>query len=233
MEHELALNGKRIVRALAAVTFILLMLDLTVKNIREFLGYDYMLGMTPLFNFYEEANIPTWYTSVLLLVGAVLLFLTFQHCRKAGLKFAWHWLGLALIFLFLSADETARLHETMSQILKGTFVQALMPTMKSSAWVALALPLILLIGFLYLRLFLSLDGRLKRLFAVSALLYLGGALGMEVVEIYYLAGHPVDMNFHVMTSIEETMEMSGLIVCIYALLEWLKPEVKGWRLRIG
>ena len=102
MEHEVVLNGKRIIRILVAITAGLLVLDLTVKLIREFLGYDSMFGMVPLFDFYEEANIPTWYSSILLLVSSFLLFLIFLHSRKGGMKYTWHWLGLALILLVMS-----------------------------------------------------------------------------------------------------------------------------------
>ena len=232
MGLEIVLNSRRMTRILVSITAILVVMDLTVKLIREFLGYDYMFGIVPLFDFYEEANIPTWYSSVLLLIAAALMFITFLRCQKMNLKFTRHWLGLALFFLFLSIDEASGLHETAGRFLKRTSIQGLMPREESSSWILLAIPLGLFLGIIYLRLFLCMPTRFKRLFALSAALYISGCLGMEWVEILYLVNHPIDLNFYLMTTLEETLEMSGLIVLIYSLLEQLKSEGAEWLLRI-
>ncbi len=67
-----------------------------------------------LFNFDSEMNIPTFYSSLALLLASMLLVVIVLNHKKQGTPY-FRWLGLAIIFLFLSIDETSCIHEGFSK----------------------------------------------------------------------------------------------------------------------
>src|SRR3982751_4790319 len=68
-----------------------------------------------------ECNIPSWFSSCLLLVCALLLALIAAAQRQRPKAWFGHWLALALIFGFLSLDETAQLHELSIAPIRTSF----------------------------------------------------------------------------------------------------------------
>ncbi len=72
-----------------------------------YMGFDSVRGLIPLFDFRTEMNIPTLYSSFALIICSILLwFISIKH-YKAGSSHI-PWFGLAILFVFLSVDETAR-----------------------------------------------------------------------------------------------------------------------------
>ena len=63
--------------------------------------------------------------------------------------------------------------------------------------------------------------RLSRLVVLAGLLYVTGALGLEVVGRFYevAGGARTDLFDGVLSTVEELLEMTGVAVLIYALLE--------------
>lgn len=65
--------------------------------------------------------------------------------------------------------------------------------------------------------------RTRLSFLVAGALYVGGTLGMDVVQGPYAEQHgQYNMTFSMMATVEEVMEMSGVLVFIEALLAHLK-----------
>lgn len=69
---------------------------------------------------------------------------------------------------------------------------------------------------------------------LAGFLYVGGALGMEAVASYlnYEIGER-GLYFAVLTTIEESMEMFGLLVFLYALLYYSNSELGRMSLSFG
>jgi hypothetical protein len=74
----------------------------------------------------------------------------------------------------------------------------------------------------FLRFYLGLPRRFKLLFGVSALVYVFGVIGMEMIDGLFF---PVESNFTLiydfLTTIEESLEMLGIILFIYSLLKYM------------
>src|SRR5262245_53620487 len=68
-------------------------------------------GWVPIFSLSYEQNVPTWYSSALLLVCSMLLALCATYARKKGAGYVRHWWLLAIAFLYISVDETVSIHE--------------------------------------------------------------------------------------------------------------------------
>lgn len=66
-----------------------------------------------LFDLNKEANIPTWYSSLILFISACLLFFIgyYKGDKDINQKY---WKVLAFIFLYLSIDESSSIHETLN-----------------------------------------------------------------------------------------------------------------------
>jgi hypothetical protein len=102
------------------------------------------------------------------------------------------------------------------------------------AWVIPYALAVLVIGVLYLRFVWSLAARTRALFICAGSVYLAGALGFESVGGWYfsLHGEIEDLTYSLLVAAEEFLEMSGIILFIYALLDYLRDQLAGGPLRI-
>ena len=89
------------------------------------------------------------------------------------------------------------------------------------AWVIAGMAIVVVLG-LYFRKFLrDLPTAARRAFLIAAALYLGGALGVELVAGRHVEQHGRDNWIYVvLVAIEETLEMLGVVVFIRALLKY-------------
>lgn len=214
----LALSAGKVSRLLLWCILFLITAFLVTQTIRIALGHNFLMGLTPLFHLDWEANLPAWYSSVSLLVAASLAAVIALSIRKSGQSSAGYWFGIALIFTFLSADEAAGMHELLA-IPFRTLLNA--KGFLFFTWVVPAAGALLILTLIYARWFFRLPSFMRRLSAAAAIVYLGGAIGMELIGGFLAerSGFETPQYMLVMT-IEETMEMSGVVIWIYALLRY-------------
>jgi hypothetical protein len=102
------------------------------------------------------------------------------------------------------------------------------------SWVVLGAAVVLIVGIAYLGFLRALPARTRNWVLVAAFLYVGGALGLELVEgfyadrlgkVYSRSGLQI-----VLTHIEEAMEMSGTVTFLYAVLAYLRSHVGALRI---
>ncbi|MEY8198009.1 MAG: hypothetical protein RPS47_02080, partial [Colwellia sp.] len=98
---------------------ILLLANLGGIFIKYLLGYDYIYGLIPLFNFDTEMNIPTLYSSLALIFSAFLLATIAKIHKYNGDVFI-GWFGLSAIFIFLSIDEISSIHENLIEPVRAS-----------------------------------------------------------------------------------------------------------------
>ena len=125
------------------------------------------------------------------------------------------------MFLYLAADEAASLHELFIPP-GGELLGKDRPGIFFYAWVIPYGALVVGLGIYFLGFFLRLPMATKVRFFLAGVLYVGGALGFEMIEGVedQLYGHKNDA-YAVMATIEEGMEMVGVIVFIHAIMEYL------------
>ena len=170
----------------------------------------------------RETSIPTYYSSLLLLISAVLFALIARLKQLSNSSYKYHWILLSVIFLLMSVDETASLHEQLNKPMRLMFNPS---GILLFAWVIVAIPLFLLFVIAYLRFFFHLPRKTKTLFAIATGLYIGGAIGFELIG----AGLVSQYGFHnliyfITAIIEESMEIVGLLFLIYALLDYMSSS---------
>lgn len=181
------------------------------------LGYDRQLGARPLLNLNGEANLPTWYSTALLLGAAALLAVIWRTTPPGTGSGRGYWAVLTGVFLFLSADEASEIHELLNPLREHFGGGGLLYW----AWVvpyAIAGIVLLVACARFL-------GRLPRrtalLFVLAGALYVGGALVLEVAGgLAREASGPGTLPVVLLYSLEELAEMGGVVLFIYALLDY-------------
>lgn len=211
----LSISISKTLKYLFAAMAVLFVLNAAVHVIYEVTGHDNLMGLRRLFDFYSEANMPTFFSTMLLLFAAFLLYLNFHADPQDSDRY--YFLALSAVFVFLTLDEFTQLHELVGAITDRTSAASLTPTNKHT-WIFWGGSLVLLVGFFFFRFWLRLDKKTRILFFIAGVVYVGGALGFEVAEIFHVAAEGSEAGFNALVAIEESMEMLGVIVLIWGLL---------------
>ncbi len=222
------LNPKRILISLLAIVAMLVGLSIWGQRIRFFgvadirgAWHEYVIDLL-MQNFYldAEGNIPTYINALLLFVPALLLSAISAWKNSIRDKFRFHWVGLALIFFFLSIDEAAVLHESLIKPMRAiTGAEGFF----YFAWVIPGMAIVAVFGLVYLMFFLHLDRKFKILFFVSLAVYIGGVIGGEMISGYFAAGlGQKNFTYATVASFEESIEFTGASMLIYSLLKYLE-----------
>jgi hypothetical protein len=170
-----------------------------------------------------EANIPTYFNTILLFIPSLFLAIISMWKNSVKDKFRIHWFGLSLVFLYLSMDEAAVLHEKLIAPMRSLFNFEGYGGLFYFAWVIPGMAAVLLFILAYLRFFLHLENNYKFLFFISLAIYVGGIIGGEM-----LSGHFAEtiglknFTYAMYTSIEESLEWIGCSLTIYSLLKYMQ-----------
>lgn len=225
-----ALRPEAIRRALFGVMVVLVSCHLILLFVRLRYGLPREWGPSPLFHLSDEGNAPAWFSSMLLLGCGVLLAAIAGHPR-AGRPL--HWGGLAIVFLGLSLDEAASFHERVTFPLQAILGIEGGRSVFHNTWVLAAIPLVLLLGIVYVRFLLELPKPHRTRFLIAGALYLTAVLGVEMVggAINSLWGGGDELRYQAAVVLEEGLEMSGLIVFLHALLGFMGGLDAVWAVR--
>jgi hypothetical protein len=222
MRLDYEITSRRIAIFLGVIALYLalqsLVMEYLIENILDPVTHEIQIQLIDLFSVNAEQTIPTWYATLLLFMAALLLAnLAIAH-RAQNAPFTYYWSGLAAIFLYLSIDEGAVIHEIASDA-----VQAAVTTTGylTFPWLIIAAPLVILFGLLYVRFLFHMPRRIALLFILAAGLYVGGALVIEAISAnqYSLEGG-VTFPYLAIATVEELCEMLGIVVLIYTLLSY-------------
>jgi hypothetical protein len=90
------------------------------------------------------------------------------------------------------------------------------------------------LGIAYLRFLSALPDRTRRFFLLSGIVYVAGAIGFELPEGMYrtAVGANVTVAYGFLTVFEETFEMIGIVVFIYALMDFIERRWGGVRITL-
>jgi len=229
---KFSISIKKLIVTLVIIVLALNGISFVGRTVEYLLGYKETTAFVRLFHIGEEGNITTWYSALSLLFSAALLSII-AHAKKAGAEpYVRHWNILAVIFVYLSLDEAASIHEITIEPMQamcnasGIFY---------FAWVIIAIPLVLLFLVMYLKFLKHLPRDTARLFIIAGVIFVSGALGLELVEGYFWSQESTRWGVIVplLTSAEEFLEMLGIVVFIYALLSYLKSHMKTTEIGIN
>ncbi len=224
------LHSRTVLRILAATICCLVACHVAIQALVFALDDDYLHGIGMLFDLDEEANLPTLFAVLTVLLAAAITasiarFETVESSRRP------YWSGLAIIFLVMAVDEAASLHEIVGNLIDTRFVSS---GYFFYSWIIPYFVLLVVLFVLYLRFFLHLPLKLRVMMIAAGLIFALGALGLESLAAHHdeLYGQD-DPTYIAMATLEEVFEMIGMTMFIYALLSYVELEHGRLRITIG
>jgi len=228
MQFELKI--RKIINGLLLTVLVLSAVHIGVLIAYFIIGDPDKFDFVKLVDFDYEANIPTLFSSMILILASGL-FLVLASMSKPALphnrKF---WIGLAIVFLFLGVDEGAKIHEKIGDWFEQ-FVNA--EGYIYYPWVLPYVVVFLVLVAAYFKFYLRLPRPTQVGLFIAAVMFLFGAVALDMV-----GGNEADANgtstiyYSVLYTIEEILEMTGVIVLIRTLLLYMKREFKDLKIAL-
>ncbi len=220
---EIEIRTVAVTRILVAATALLTLAHIALQSYRFAAPGAVPIVVVELFDLDGEKNIPAVFSTLLLLSCACLLAVIAHAHRLKGGGYR-YWLGLAWVFVFLATDEYFSLHERLVAPMRSLFNTS---GLLYFAWVIPYGVALGVFALIYRRFVFGLPIRTRRLFLLAGLIYVAGALGTELFAgQYYEKVQRVDaVGSLVFVTIEELLEMTGLVMFLHALLSHIDDEV--------
>jgi len=203
-QHQLTISARSYSATLAALAAVFICIHLGLYF------YNYHVEELPwlllqLFDLDEENNIPTWFSSFILLNVAFFVYLQTQ---APGLEKRTHWLVIAIGSLILSLDEVAGMHETFNSSIEIN-------------WAIPGAILVLFLAAAYVPFLLSLRGKLALLFILAGIIFVSGAI---ITELLSADMESDSWGYALAVALEEGLEMFGALLFLYLNLKELAHD---------
>lgn len=183
-----------------------------------------------IFNTAREGSLPSWFGVIQTFVIGVVALINVALVRKVDAS-TWRqvgWMLLAIAFIYISADDDAKIHERVGTASKSfEFMSGALQAYPSYAWQIVLGPLFAAVGiFILYFLWNELTKPIERYAVVAALGCLAFAVFLDYVEGldngYALLLENTDWSEpavkHFAKSIEEVMEMFGMTIFLTVFL---------------
>ena len=180
-----------------------------------------------LFDSDQKLNFPST-AKLLLMLAATALFAavglatTVRHDRV-------RWLGMGVIFALVTLDEYTYMHQRISDAVHD--VTGAHGALRFS-WVLIYLPLVVVLAVVYLPFWRTLPSRLRHRLLAAALLFAGGSGGIELVKGALYDEEHWSLQYGLVASLSDSLELIGLAILVAILLEHLATETTGVELRL-
>lgn len=221
---KLVIRKAKILKILL-VMIVLIMLGnfLSIYLIFHTVGMDAKVTrlLIKLLNVNLESNLPTYFSALVLMADAFLLALI-AYGRKSLGEVHWRWMCLSFVFVFISFDEMFQIHEQFRAPMEALFNTT---GVFYFAWFIPYIAIMIVLGIAYYKFMMRLPKRILRLFIISAVIFVSGAVGMEAVGGMHAEVHGEEtLTYAWMYSFEEFLEMTGGVIFLYALLSYIKVK---------
>ena len=185
-------------------------------------GHDVVHGLVPLFDVDVEGNVPTFFSVCLGLCSAALFALIALDAKNRGDRDAFYWTVLAVGFLFLSYDECFQVHEKMTGPMRAMLggsdpANGAQLGLMYYSWVVPGLIGVFTVSLFFLKFMLRLPVATRRRMILAASLFLGGCIGMELINGSVMESQGDSLLYNVLVMAEEGLEMTGMATLIYAM----------------
>lgn len=183
-------------------------------------GHKGLLGFGRLFDVGSEFSIPTYVSTLNLLLAAVLLYLLYRSRREAGSEDYRCWQLLSLLFLGLSMDESISIHENFANVYHFLVDRGWFPSIMSShEWLPFGVLFVVVAAVVFLPQLRKVNLQTAKLMVLAGAVFVTGAVGFEYLgavmletEIVASKNEPIYVARRLF---EEGFEMYGI-----ALFNW-------------
>jgi hypothetical protein len=232
---KVSLNPNWVARILGGLAFFLV-IDSTVAVLTDYYtghASSFAHKVVKLLYVDLEMNVPAFFSMSLLLFAAVLLAAITVFKKKQMDRYVMHWAILSCGFLFMSFDEIVAVHERLIEPMRAILGEEHLGILYF-AWVVPAIALVSFLAVFFLRFLMSLPTKTRLSFLLAASLYIGAAIGLELIEGWHSEIYGKENLIYIaLTTIEEALEMTGAIVFIWSLLGYIADNFKEVRLQFS
>lgn len=197
-------------------------------------GRDFAMGFVPMFRLNFEANLPTFFSTLLLVTASLSCFAIGKATSQNDKASGWRWLALAGIAFLLAADEAAQIHELFDKNAGWTEPFFEPSGVLLEPWVVAYGILALVVSITFAPFIFKLQPRLRNALILSGGMYVGAAIGFEMIGAVERGGAGETLWYETVNSAEEMLEMTAVIIAIFALLRfgieefsWRRIEISG------
>lgn len=195
--------------------------------LNEYHGGDYS---GRLFRLDEESNLPTFYSALSLGFCSLLLSVIAYKKRANNSRYTKHWKFLAVLFFIMAIDEIAMMHEILTVLREPLNASGVF----YFTWIIPAFIFLLVFSVAFISFLKALPKKIRTLFMLSGMIYVGGAIGVEMIGGYHSQMYGENnFAYGMITTIEESLEMMGILVFIYSLLFYLQKYLEKINLSIS
>jgi len=227
MQLKISIKPSSIVKYLAIVVIFLTIFSIGIQ-IGKYV-FDYRESWTRMFNLDREMNIPTWFSALMLGFCGLLLRMIAQGKKQQDERSTKDWRLLSNIFFFLAIDEVLSIHEIL--IIPDVNKALKLPGFLHSLWVIPGAIFVLWFIKRFWNFSQNLPYKSRKHFFLAAAFYVGGALIMEVIGSH-IEGQQ-NLTYALVATVEEVMEMTGIIIFIYGLLFYLQEWTPNLLLQLN
>lgn len=182
-------------------------------------GYDNLLGLITIFDVGAETSIPTFFSVFNLLIASVLALFVGKSEELGAKRLQHYWIGLSVLLLCMSIDESAGIHERLSNV-KSHFAGDFVPMVDSHGWLLFGAVFVILVGAIFVPFLIALPRRTALLLIVAGVVFVVGAVGLEFVGAWMLFtqfADTTDLVYGMRRIVEEGCEMFGVAILNCAL----------------
>jgi hypothetical protein len=230
MPVEITINKKLVTYLIISSAIFIIIAGVGREIFLALYGEHTFLKGIRIVNLDAENSLPAWFSSFLLLLCSVqLAFITKAKSQKNE-SFVKHWAFLAIFFFLMSIDESASIHELVVRPLRNAFD---LGGIFYFSWVIPAFFVVVAIAIAYIPFFLHLPRKTALLFILAGGLYVGGALGIELVGGYFAEKYGEHHPVYILAAvIEETFEITGLLIFFATLFSLMASLTREWKVKI-
>jgi len=221
MKFEIAVDEKEARKLLAGLIvfeFILVAIYLLIHIVGDSLSWGPLRG---LFDLDSEIAIPTWFSAILSVVAAAVLFAIAKNNQQKSLLPSSYLTAGGIVLVFLSADDSAVIHERITVIAKQLDLNFIIFKGGHGTWIYIYAILGVVALFLSMRALRVLWSHFRREFWImlcAVFIFLAGAVGLEIYSYWFLRSETVTTLYEIEVAIEEFLEMGGVSLFLYAAL---------------
>jgi len=228
---EFQISPKRFVRRLLYIIAGLVFLSTLGQVCRHIYLHGRLGGLVDLFYVDAEANIPTAYSSFAWLLCSLTAAIIALTKKQAGDRFTQYWKGFALVFAYLALDELAAIHELFIGSMRSLFHAS---GLFYYAWIIPGGIFTLVFALSCFKFVRTLPLKTQILLILAGTTFVAGAIGMEMIGGWHTEafGYQADLTYVLIATIEETLEMLGVLILLYALLSYMGKHTQPFKIRV-
>ena len=218
------LSPQKVTKFLLSIVCLLILFNLGARVVVRLLGYTSDSRIIfRYFDFDREFNFPSLYSALALAFSSYLLAIITVIEKSRRAKYGRHWKALSIIFLGLAIDEAFSIHELSIPLLRNAInAEGIL----YFTWVIPAFLLLIIFAIAFRKFVKSLPWKTKIILVAAAVIYVSGALGMELIGGYIVDTFGYNNTFYgISAMLEEMLEMLGIVVFIHGLLTYIQSQL--------